>query len=160
MQVDEKRYQQFRLDQTLPAFTQCSLDNNFGTGKILDTPQDTKNGDGKPAKDAFDGDSEGYLNRYLRWETADEQVVDEPKAWGLSVFLIKSCPQEQCSVDITPRRCQKFKAAADGKFKWTNTDAEGKEIQTGTAQADKNGLVTMEKVTISKGGNRIRLVPE
>lgn len=61
-------------------------------------------------------------------------------------------------MDVTPRRCQKFKPAPGETFRWTNTSlAEGKVVQSGTAVADRWGLVTLEKVTVSKGRNRIEI---
>ncbi len=61
-------------------------------------------------------------------------------------------------MDITPRRCQKFKRAPGERFRWTNTLlAGGKVIQSGTAVADRWGLVTVEKVSVSKGKNRIQI---
>ena len=42
---------------------------------------------------------------------------------------------------------------------WTNASlADGKSVQSGTATADQWGLVTLERVTVSKGKNRIIIV--
>ena len=150
-----------RTDQSLPAFTRCSLDNNFGTAKRLPKHVPVKMPWGQIMKDVYDGDHRGQVNGYLRWKTDD--VVDKPDRWEMTVYLAggkRGAPADRCTVDITPRRCQKFKAKPGDKLKWTNTSlADNKVVQSGTATADKYGLVTLEKVTVTKSANRIVLVP-
>jgi len=157
LRIDDKRTQPFRLDQSLPAFTQCSLDNDLGTGKKLAQPKEIKTRHSEVRKDWFDGDPEGGLNLYLRWETDD--LVDEPGKWEVTAFLTSGrdgAPKDECTVDVTPRRCQKFKCKPGEKFNWTNTGlADNKEVQKGTAVADRWGLVTAEGVVITKGKNRL-----
>ena len=56
------------------------------------------------------------------------------------------------------RRCQKFNPQPGAKVTWTNTSTlDGKVIQTQSAIADPWGLVTLEKVVVTKGKNRIRI---
>jgi hypothetical protein len=50
------------------------------------------------------------------------------------------------TVDVTPRRLQKFKPKPGEKFKWTSSTGG-----SGTVTADKWGLVTVEKVKIYPG---------
>jgi hypothetical protein len=159
LRIDEKRSQQFRLDQTLPAFTHCSLDNDLGTATKLPEPKQVTIGK-EAKKDPFDGDSEGYFNAHLRWETEDDLVVDQPKAWEMTFFLDSSCKAQSCTVDVTPRRLQKFLVRPGQKFAWTVCDAKSEApMQKGQATADQNGLVTLEKVKVLKSGVRVRLVP-
>ena len=150
----------FRNDQSLPAFTKCSLDGDIGTATKIDQPKKVKMPWGQIMTDIYDGDSEGGINVHMRWKTDD--VVDEPGKWEMTVFLAggkRGAPKDECTVDVTPRRCQKFQLKPGQKFKWTNTSVkEGKQVQSGTAEADKHGLVTMQKVTVTKGANRITLV--
>ncbi len=158
LRIDEQRSQSFRLDQTLPAFTKCSLDDDLGTGTKLAEPKEFKNREGKVQKDAFDGDSEGYFNAHLRWETAEDKVVDQSGVWEMTFLLDKWCPADQCSVNVTPRRCQQFRAKPGQAFAWTATPVVGEgQAQSGTAKADDNGLVTLEKVIVYKTGSRVRL---
>ncbi len=126
-----------RTDQTLPAFSNCSLDDNPGKG------------------DPKDGDPKGQSNLYLYWETAT--IVDEPGRWEMTVSLIDKAPKDECTVDITPRRCQKLKVKPGEKVKWVCKPSKGGKQQTGQATADKHGLVTLEKVRIRKGGVRVRI---
>ena len=130
-----------RLNQSLPAFANCSLDDNIGNGCMQV---------GKPLT--------GTLNAYLLWDT--DTIVDEPDRWEMAVWLDKSAPLPDCTVDLTPRRCQKFKAKAGAKFTWSNfepKDKEQKELQSGTAEADSIGLVTLKQITVTKNRNRITI---
>ena len=127
-----------RTDQSLPAFSQCSLDDDPGNG------------------DPNDGDAEGQVNLYLAWDTED--LIDQRTEWAVTVRVIPKAPEELCTVDITPRRLQNFPVQAGDKIKWTSTAAAtGEVLQSGTTSADRWGLVTLEKVRVTKSGNRIRV---
>jgi hypothetical protein len=127
-----------RIDQSLPAFSRCSLDDRPGKG------------------DANDGDAQGQVNLYLTWETKD--LVDRADRWEITMGLIAKAPQDEAAVDITPRRCQQFKPKPGTRVKWTNRVA-GKAVQSGETQADRLGLVTLEKVRVGKQGSRIEIMP-
>ena len=88
---DRQMPMDLRTDQSQPAFTRCSLDDDPGDGE----PQE--------------GAPQGQSNQYLFWETAD--VVDTPDRWEMTVGLIDRAPQDSCTVDITPRRVQRFKTS-------------------------------------------------
>jgi pimeloyl-ACP methyl ester carboxylesterase len=125
-----------RTDQSLPAFTHCSLDDAVGNG------------------DPKDGDDKGQANLYLAWETKD--IVDTESRWETTVYLIAKATQDTCTVHITPRRLQKLNPEPGRTLPWTNTDLKtGEAVQKGAATADRWGLVTLEKVTVGKGKNRI-----
>ena len=124
------------IDQSLPAFTRCSLDGNPGNG------------------DPKDGDPEGSVNSWLYWETTN--IVDAAAAWEMTVALAPKAPKDECTVDLTPRRLQAFKVKAGATFKWTNTNG-GREVQSGVVTADANGLVTIEGLNVTKSGSRVRL---
>jgi hypothetical protein len=138
-----------KLHQSLPAFGNCSLDDCPGDGEL------------NPGGVGGDGDPVGDINGYIVWDTED--IVDQPDRWVMTVYLYDGdqygrgkAPADACTADLTPRRCQKFKASPNQQFNWTNTSVkEGKVIQSGTAKADKWGLVTIEGLTITKGKNRI-----
>jgi len=60
--------------------------------------------------------------------------------------------------DVSPRRLQRFRLAPGTSVQWSNTSlADGEEIQTGRATADRLGLVTLKGVRLSKGKNRVRI---
>jgi len=142
---------QVRMHQSVPAFGNCSLDDNPGDGAF------------DPGGAGCDGDPVGMINAYLFWDTAT--IVDEPDRWEMTVWLYDGdrhgrgkAPADACTVDVTPRRCQKFAAKAGQKFAWTNTSVkDNKPVASGTAEADKWGLVTVPKVVVTKGKNRITI---
>ena len=140
-----------RMDQSLPAFTNCSLDDNPGEGIKLKTPKNVKIG--KEIKiDYYDGDSTGQVNQYLYWRTDD--IIDRATRWEITVALTQNAPQDHCRVDITPRRLQNFLAQPGKPFTWSNTLGQ-QIIQKGKDRADPWGLVTIKQVNVSKNGNRI-----
>lgn len=125
-----------RVDQSLPAFTRCDLDDNYGNG------------------DPADGDTIGQVNQYLYWET--DHVVDTPASWEMTVLLMDAAPQEECRVDITPRRLRNFVVQPFETVNFRNTDAlSDQELESGMVTADQYGLVTIEQTTVGKTGNRI-----
>jgi pimeloyl-ACP methyl ester carboxylesterase len=127
-----------RTNQSLPAFTNCSLDNNPGTG------------------DPGNGDAAGQINGYLYWET--DTIIDRPERWEITAGLIEGAPRDSATVDITPRRRQQFRARPGDHLTWTNTSLHSnKAIQSGQVVADQWGLITLEKVLVGKSKNRISI---
>ena len=60
--------------------------------------------------------------------------------------------------DLTPQRCQRFRAKSGWQFRWTNASPpDGKVIQSGTAEADKWGLVTVQRLKITKAKHRVNV---
>jgi pimeloyl-ACP methyl ester carboxylesterase len=126
-----------RLDQTLPAFSGCSLDSDPGDG------------------DPRNGSPEGQSNLFLYWETAGDKVVDEVGRWAMTLRLSLKAPNSECTVDVTPRRCFQFRTPAGTKASWRNLSDKGAEIQAGIVTADPSGLVTIPGVTVTASGNRL-----
>lgn len=154
-----------RTDQTLPAFTNCSLDDNLGTGtrktdEQIEAERQRQEAEIAAGKrkhvhlDPYDGDSRGQCNAYLWWHTDD--VVDTDDAWEMTLLLKVGAPQDSCTVSLTPRRCQRFRPQAGEWLTWTNTSARGGgRIGSGEVVVDRWGLVTIERLVVDKGGNRI-----
>ena len=127
-----------RLHQSLPAFTNCSLDHSIGDG------------------DHDDAQKGGGMNLYQLWEP--ETIGDQANRWEITLELRKDCPQDSLTTDLTPRRTQRFKAQPGDIFKWTNTSLkDGQELQSGQARADANGLVTIQGLTVTAGKNRVKV---
>ncbi len=96
------------------------------------------------------------MNAHMSWETRD--IVDGPGRWEMTVCLMAKAPKDSCTVDVTPRRCQKFAPKPGEKFRWTNTAlADGKVVGSGSLVADQYGLVIIPKAVVSKGKNRISI---
>jgi len=125
-----------RLDRSLPAFTNCSLDDNMGSG------------------DPKDGDPKGQLNMFLRWLTGD--IVDRQDRYEITLYLIEKAPKADCAVNVTPRRLRQFKPKPGETLTWASTSLkDGKEIASGSVKADRWGLVTIEGLQVSKDRNRL-----
>jgi hypothetical protein len=140
-----------RMDRSLPAFTNCSLDDDPGTASKLKSPRQVTIGS-ETKKDPYDGDSTGQVNLYLRWDS--ETIVDTPGSWEITVALTEAAPESRCTVDITPRRLRQFSSRPRRKYKWSNA-SQGRTTQSGQVIADEWGLVTLDKVVVTKAGNRI-----
>jgi len=141
-----------RRNQSVPAFGNCTLDDNPGNG-------DLNNGA------VFDA----QINGYLSWDS--ETIVDRPDRWEMTVILHKSAPLGECRVDLTPRKCQQFKPQQGRTFQWTCTAAAaakegkpadtaapapaGKPLGSGTVEADQWGLVTIRRMRMIKGAQRV-----
>ncbi len=130
-----------RTDQSLPAFTACSLDDNPGNG------------------DPADGDPQGQANLYLAWDTTD--IIDRPDRWEMTVYLIDKALKPECTVNITPRRLQRFKPKPGTRLFWSNISLENNEAVQAkrSTVVDELGLITLEGVRVQKGENRIMLWP-
>ena len=141
-----------RRNQSLPAFGNCSLDGMPGDG-------DMSNNGGVGA----DSDVVADLNGFLLWDT--DSIVDEPNRWEMTVYLYAGDPKQgrpgspalACTVDLTPRRCQKFSAKPGQTFQWSNTSLAGNQATTGSASADRWGLVTLQELVVTQGKNRISI---
>jgi pimeloyl-ACP methyl ester carboxylesterase len=128
-----------RTNQTIPAFTNGSLDDDPGSG------------------DPSDGAPSGKINAYLYWET--ETVLDTPGVWEMTVGLTSTAPQDECTVDLTPRRVQQFRTFSGERVRWMNTGVGRKTpIQSGEVTADQWGLITLPQIVVTKGKNTIRIV--
>lgn len=123
-----------RVDLSVPAFTRCSLDQDPGNG------------------DSSQGDPQGGMNLYLTWQTSD--IVDRPNRWEITLDLVDAAPQDQCLVDVTPRRLQVFATDPGTEFEWSN-EGPDRLVQQGRVRADEYGLVTVEQLQVTKRGNRL-----
>jgi len=129
--------EKFARNRSYPAFGNSSINDNLGSGD----PKDGDLGNDDPKKGAVQtfGINLGFI-----WK----DVVDEDGKW--SVKLANDLCKAEMTVDVTPRRCQKFKAKAGDKLNWTNS-AGG----NGAVAADQWGLVTVEKVKLLPGAETV-----
>lgn len=114
--------EKFARNRSYPAFGNSSINQDPGPG------------------DAKAGDMEGGINLGFDWK----DVADEAGRW--SAVLSNELAKTEMTVDVTPRRCQRFRPKPGVKFRWANS-AGG----TGEITADCWGLVTVEKVRIPAG---------
>jgi len=123
-----------RIDQSLPAFTRSTLDDDPGDG----TPDS-----GAPA---------GQANLHLTWRP--DSIVDEADRWSVEIALADSAPRSDATVDVTPRRLQRFTVTPGEVLSWTTT--RGRDVvQEGEVTADQWGLITLPQVIVTRGGTRV-----
>lgn len=116
----------FARNKSYPAFANSSIDQKLGNG------------------DPKDGDLEGGISLGFKWS----EVVDEDAKW--SVRLSNELATGDMTVDVTPRRCQKFKARPNAEVRW---EASGGD--SGKVTADAAGLVTVPRVKLSPGKDTV-----
>lgn len=109
----------FARNQSYPAFSNSSIDDNLGNG------------------DPADGDLEGGINLGFDWS----DIVDEKGGW--SIKLTNALCQKPMTVNVTPRRAQQFHPAAGERCLWSDNHGGKGEIV-----ADEHGLVTIPKVRL------------
>jgi hypothetical protein len=134
-----RMFGRIRWDHSIPAFSNCSLDNNPGNG------------------DPTDGDACGQINGYLIWDNTKGHV-DRKDAWQMTVWLVDTCPEDVCAVDVTPRHGQQFRPRPGETFLWALMDLEsGRSRQSGTVTADRWGRVTVRHVRIRRSKSSLRI---
>jgi hypothetical protein len=134
----------FRRDVSFPAFTNFSLN--------LDQENDLS-----------------YYNIGLEWSCPWHDfagdIIDTQERYEIVLRLYdpgwpgyESLP-DVGEVDITPRRLQEFVVSPGVVYTWENIQLPGDTvIQSGTITQDSYGLVTIAGVTVTKAGNRLRVV--
>ncbi len=139
----------YRLDQSYPAFGNASANHEPGNGL------------------AGDGDSVGTINGHLRWERAT--IVDTPARWEMTIRLqdlvtepamgmqVTVPAPPSATVDVTPRRLQRFAVVPFASYAYANLDASSNVVASGVVTADALGLVTVPGFAVSSGGNRLVL---
>ncbi len=114
--------EKFALNRSYPAFRNSSIDQNPGNG------------------DPKDGDLEGGINLGFTWTDPE----DSDGKWSIAVG--NDLAKKPMTVDVTPRRAQKFKLKAGEACSWTSSHGASGEVV-----ADKHGLVTVPRLEIREG---------
>jgi hypothetical protein len=134
----------FKTNLSWPAFSHCSANGDPGAFTLAS------------------GDSLGTINGYLDWDPA---VVDSALRWqvvlrtrGLNTLWGPLPAPESLTVDVTPRRLQRFRPAMGLTVSWTATRlSDGAQVQSGTVGIDPQGLITVPGVKTFRGGTRLEL---
>jgi hypothetical protein len=121
----------FAKNRSYPAFTNFSLDNNYGKGEPTD------------------GDAAGCVNCGWQWKV----TADGATSWAAS--FANSQVRDQATTDVTPRNAQSFKPAPGTVFQWATASG-----QKGNVTADRNGLVTVNGVLLKAGVDTILTIQQ
>ena len=137
----------YRVDQSYPAFTNCSTNSNFGTG------------------DPTTADPIGQINGLVDWDetaTTDSQLRWEVTLRTRSVATLDGIIGAPASlaVDVTPRRLQSFIVAQQVLYRFeVRRQSDGVLIQSGTATPDQDAVLTLPQVTVLDGGVKLAVFP-
>ena len=111
----------------------------------------------------------GRYNQGLLWSSSwnpwDGAPVDEPDLWQMSICAIDgSGPASGCgtgmaqTVDVTPRRLQRFRVAAGAMYRWENRRVEDDLlVDFGQAEPDAHGLLKVPALLVTPAGSRLRI---
>jgi len=128
----------FALHQSVPAFSNCSLDDDLGASP-------------------WECEDEGQRNRYFRWDT--ETITDIPNEWGLDFWLHASAPEPAATADLTPGKLQHLLHEPGDVFRWRLVEGET-ELSSGLVAADEHGLITVTGLEAAKIARRVVITRE
>jgi dienelactone hydrolase len=137
----------YRLDQSYPAFTNCSTNNSFGNG------------------DPTTADPIGQINGLVDWD--ENATTESPLRWEVTLRtrslttldgIIGAPPT--LTVDVTPRRLQSLIVAQNVLYRFeVRRMSDGVLVQSGTATADEDAILTLPQVQVQAGGVRLAVFP-
>ncbi len=96
----------------------------------------------------------GSFNRQFRWK----DVSDRPESYAVTIFTSGG---GDSAGDVVPRQLQQFKAVKGKAYAWKNLSLdETKEIQSGQATAEADGVIVLPGVKFSAEGSRLIVAPK
>ncbi len=122
-----------RLDRSLPAVTNCSTD--------------------RAKNPTFD------FGTRVRWD--GDGIADEAGKYEVVMWVVPfPQPTRKMTADVTLRRLRKFGVTPGAAFDWKVADAASRKVlQSGTATAGADGLLTIPKCTITSNPVRLTVTP-
>lgn len=111
-------WHRFALNLSYPAFSNSSLDDDIGP----------------------DGPKEGFINFGFVWS----DPVDEAGRWEATISNREA--GRDITVDVTPRRCQRFKVRPGERCRWSSSAGGAGEVV-----ADDRGVLTVERLLVPRG---------
>lgn len=124
---------EIRLDQSYPAFSNCSMNNDPGSG------------------DPSDGDLLGTINGYLQWNDPSE----DEGVWAIDLLLHPDAPEDTCVVDVTPRRLQVLRLLPGQQARYQAVAPSGDILMEAFCWVDEVGLLTLPRIPVSVDGVRL-----
>jgi hypothetical protein len=107
------------------------------------------------------GDSVGTINGFMEW---DDPVEVSPTLWHVRLRMRDLAtlwgpvvsPPESATVDVTPRRLQKFQVVSGRLYTWQVTrSSDGAIVQSDSAYADPMGVLTIPGVKVYRQGSEL-----
>jgi len=137
----------YKVDQSYPAFANCSTDSHFGNG------------------DPATADPIGQINGLVDWDetaTTESQLRWEVTLKTRSVATLDGIigAPATLTVDVTPRRLQSFIVAQNVTYRFeVRRKSDNVLIQSGTTSADQDAILTVQHVQVVDGGVRLAVFP-
>ncbi len=103
----------------------------------------------------------GGYNMTLEWSSSTNNFagppVDQPDRWEIALRSMQAGDQ---TVTLTPRRLQAFVVTPGVVYTWQNVRLDTRQIvQSGTVEADVDGLLVFPGIDVSPTGNRVIVQP-
>jgi pimeloyl-ACP methyl ester carboxylesterase len=137
----------FRSDRSYPAFSNCSVNSNFGNGDPLTAdPIGSING-------AMDWDENTVGDSELRWDATlrARSLTSADGTLGAPESLV---------VDVTPRRAQNFIVAEQVNYRYEVRRLEDDAlVQSGFTTPDQDAVLTLPQIKVYKNGVRLSVFP-
>lgn len=135
-------FYRYRRDLSFPAFSDCSLNEDYGTGNGAVGPE------------------YGSVNGSLDWEN---EIYEDSANWASKIFvrnIVKANGSyevypDSCTVTITPRRLQHFNISGPAPVNWAVIHNH-QLIQSGTA-LPVDGMVTIPGIKIFRDTSTVLL---
>lgn len=129
--------ERFALNKSFPAFSNFSLDDEPGDGRVED------------------GDPVGFINRGIDWSN----VIDRRERYEVHITVSHPAAMYPETVDVTPRNLQNFRPSPGQLVRMVNINADGRVTEEKDATVGAGGLITYENFAIdSSGGNTLQMV--
>jgi pimeloyl-ACP methyl ester carboxylesterase len=134
----------FRSDLSWPAFSHCSANGDPGNGW------------------SSSGDTLGTINGSMEWDPA---LTDSATVWRVTLSTralttrwgVRAAP-ESLTVDVTPRRLQRFRPAPGVQVSWKAIRvSDGAQVQSGSVGVDGMGRITIPGVKTYRTGTKLSL---
>jgi len=137
----------YRSDQSYPAFSHCSTDDDPGNG------------------DPATADPIGQINGSVDWD--ENSIEDGYLNWAITLSTRALVTKEgiigapaALTVDVTPRRVQHFILAQQVPYRYeVSRPSDGALLQSGTISADQDAVLTIPQVRVLETGVRVSLFP-
>lgn len=143
---DWKVLYRYRLDQSFPALSRCTADQDPGDGTTTT------------------GDPVGSINGMIEW---DPEVVDQPAQWEVVLRSRQMASQGAtfaappvAHVDVTPRRLQQFIVTTRVPYRYEAYDqATHTLVAQGELSADSLAVLTIPQIPVTPSGTRLIVAP-
>lgn len=137
----------YRSDRSYPAFSNASQNSDYGTG------------------DPATADPIGSINGYLDWD--ENTLAEEWLNWEVTLKTRSMVTREgiigapaSVYVDVTPRRLQRLIVAQAVTYRYeVRRLSNGEVLQSGTALADQDAVLTIPQVNVLDAGVRLKIYP-